>query len=111
MIITFHVNKLRKICNDSNSAIRKFGNESGKLLMQRFDDLQAADCLEDMRYLPGRCHELAGDRKGQISIDLKHPYRLIFKPDENPYPRKTDGGLDWIKVKSIKIISVEDTHG
>jgi proteic killer suppression protein len=72
--------------------------------------LQAVDNLEMMRYLPGRCHELKGDRSGQLSLDLDHPYRLIFEPANNPAPRKADGGLDWKGVTAVVIIGVEDTH-
>ena len=49
-------------------------------------------------------------RAGQISLDLDGPYRLIFEVANNPIPLKTDGGLDWIQVTSIKILEVEDTH-
>jgi hypothetical protein len=63
-----------------------------------------------MRNLPGRCHELREDRAGQLSLDLDHPYRLIFEPADNPIPLKPDGGIDWKKVTAIRIIGVEDTH-
>lgn len=59
----------------------------------------------------GACHELKGDRKGALSLDLGHPFRLIFKPDHDPVPRLADGGLDWIQVTAITIIGIEDTHG
>ena len=59
---------------------------------------------------PERCHELTGGRKGQLSVDLEHPYRLIFIPNHEPIPRKPDGGLDWKLVTSIMIIGIEDTH-
>ena len=64
-----------------------------------------------MRHVPGRCHELAGDRSGQLSLDLDHPYRLIFKPATEPIPLKPDGGLDWTRVDAVLILGVEDTHG
>jgi proteic killer suppression protein len=53
---------------------------------------------------------LTGNRARQLSLDLDHPYRLIFEPAHNPIPRKDDGGLDWSKVTAIIIIGVEDTH-
>jgi len=58
-----------------------------------------------------RCHELKGDRTGQLSLDLDHPYRLIIEPAHDPIPRKPDGGLDWNKVTAVMIVGVEDTHG
>lgn len=60
---------------------------------------------------PGRCHELTeGQRSGQLSVDLDHPYRLIFVPNHDPVPKQPDGGLDWSQVTAIKILGVEDTH-
>jgi len=60
---------------------------------------------------PARCHELTGDRKGQLSVDLKHPYRLIFEPNNDPRPSKPDGGLDWAMVSAVRILEITDTHG
>ena len=51
-----------------------------------------------------------GDRAGQLSMDLDHPYRLIFTPDHDPYPERPEGGLDWRQVTAINILGVEDTH-
>lgn len=79
-------------------------------MQRRLDDLRAAANLEVMRTLPGRCHELTGDRAGQLSLDLDHPSRLIFIPANDPIPRKEDGGLDWSKVTEVKILAIEDTH-
>ena len=58
-----------------------------------------------------RCHEMSGNRKGQLSLDLKHPYRLLLEPADDPAPRKPDGGLDWEQVTAVRIVEVEDTHG
>jgi plasmid maintenance system killer protein len=81
------------------------------LIRRRLDELRAAEVLEDLRNLPGpRCHELRGDRAGQISVDLDHPYRLIFEPADDPVPRKPDGGLDWRSVTAVRILEVTDTH-
>ncbi len=60
---------------------------------------------------PHRCHELTGNRKGQLTVDLDHPYRLVFEPNHNPLPQRAEGGLDWRMVTSIEIRGIEDTHG
>ena len=60
---------------------------------------------------PHRCHELKGNRKGQLSVDLADPYRLIFTPNHNPLPIRSEGGLEWGKVTNIEIVEIEDTHG
>jgi proteic killer suppression protein len=63
-----------------------------------------------MKPLPGRCHELIGDRSGQLSLDLDHPWRLIFIPADVPPALKPDGGIDWQNVKIVEIRGIEDTH-
>jgi len=79
--------------------------------MQRLQELEAADSLADIsRVPPPRCHELIGDRAGQISVDLVQPQRLLFIPANDPVPRAEDGGLDWSKVTEIEIIEIADTH-
>ncbi len=110
MNILFSSQKFKKECNDHRLLTKKQGARRAKKLRSRLDDLRAAANLGMMRYLPGRCHELKGNRAGQLSLDLDHPYRLIFKPANNPVPSKEDGGLDWKGVTSVLIIGVEDTH-
>ena len=74
-------------------------------------ELKAAISLDDISHLPpARCHELTGNRKGQLSVDLEHPYRLLFIPANNPIPEAEDGGLDWSGVTEIEIIGIVDTH-
>lgn len=110
MDIVFKNQKFKKECNNQRLLQKQHGQIRAKRIRQRLDDLRAADVLEDMRNLPGRCHELRGDRGGQLSLDLDHPYRLIFEPANDPIPLKPDGGIDWKKVTAIKIIGVDDTH-
>src|SRR5690348_6421461 len=108
--ITFRTKKLGETCNDSKRAGRELGAEQAKRSRRRLADLASAANREVMRTLPGRTHELSGDRKGEISIDLKHPYRLLFIPNHTPAPTKADGGLDWSNVTAIEIIDWLDTH-
>jgi hypothetical protein len=72
--------------------------------------IAAAPNLGVLRTLPGRAHELKGNRKDQISIDLKHPYRLIVEPADDPVPTRADGGLDWDAITAIRVLEVTDTH-
>lgn len=110
MDISFSSERFRKECNDQKLLVRQHGTLRAKRLRQRLDDLRAANVLEDMRHAPGHCHELRGNRSDQLSLDLDHPYRLIFKPAGDPVPRKPDGGLDWTKITAVEITGVEDTH-
>jgi proteic killer suppression protein len=111
MVVYFHTSKLQKQCSSKREAIRKFGPERARKLMQRLQELEAAECLADIaRVPPPRCHELKEDRKGQLSVDLQHPYRLLFIPANDPVPQTAEGGLDWEKVTEIEIVEIEDTH-
>lgn len=113
MEIRFADRKLEKECNDARLLQRRHGERRAKLLMSRLAVLDGARSLSDIGppYRgPMRCHELTGDRAGQLSIDLDHPYRLIFQPDNDPPPLRADGGLNWHSVTAIRILGVEDTH-
>ena len=111
MDILFTSTKMLKICSDSRLRARRWGPRRAKIVGRRLDDLRAARCLEDIRYLPGRCHELKGDRRGKLALDLDGPYRLIFEVADEPIPCRTDGGLAWDQVTAVRILGVEDYPG
>ncbi len=111
MDVSFASKKLQKTCSTEAGMKKKLGASRAKRLMQRLAELDAADTLDDISHLPpARCHELTNDRNGQLSVDLDHPYRLIFKPDHLPPPAKPDGGLDWKQVTKVLILEICDTH-
>jgi proteic killer suppression protein len=104
--------KLEKTLNSDKELVNRYGADCGKRIRRRLDDLRAADNLAVVRQLPQmRCHELTGDRKGQLAVDAKHPLRIVFEPADEPVPRLPDGGLDWEHVKTIKVLKVVDYHG
>lgn len=111
MDITFRSNKLKKRCSQAREAEKAYGQVRARKLMQRLMELRAAENLSHIPTTPPpRCHELAGKLKGTLSVDLEHPWRLLFVPAHDPIPRKKDGGLDWEQVTSITITNIEDTH-
>jgi proteic killer suppression protein len=112
MEVRFEKRSMQKACSSEKETRRRWGAALAQKLRQRLAELQAADTLDDIARLPpARCHELKGDRAGQLSVDLVHPQRLIFEPDDDPIPRKDDGGLDWTKVTKVVVLEVCDTHG
>lgn len=102
--------KLTKTMNDDTKLVRAYGTDIAGQVRKRLDDLSAAATLEDMKTLPGRCEELSGERKGQLSVRLGANYRLIFEPYHDPIPTKLDGGLDWTHLTTIRVIEVIDYH-
>ncbi|MBW2195000.1 MAG: killer suppression protein [Deltaproteobacteria bacterium] len=111
MDILFRTKKLHKQCNSQKTLIIAYGPTKARLIRRRLDEFKAANTLQDIATLPGpRCHELTGNRAGQLSVDLDHPYRLLFRPANDPVPKKADGGFDWNQTTVVEILGVEDTH-
>lgn len=110
MDVTYKNNKLRKYAENKKFSVQKLGPLRSELYLLRIGDLLAAETLEDVRHLPGRYHELIGDRKGQWACDLDHPYRLIFEPQEDPIPINQSGQHVWLEIKGVEIIDINDYH-
>lgn len=90
---------------------KKLGHKNAGKLKQRLMELGAADTLADIPHLPpARCHELKGKGAGIFSVDLEHPYRLLFIAADDTIPLLADGGIDKKQVKKIEIIEIKDTH-
>ena len=112
MLINYKNDKLEREFCDIKLLKRRWGEVQANLIARRLGELRAADNLEVLRTLPQlRAHELKGNRAGQISLNVKNPYRLLIEPDHEEIPRKQYGGLDWQKITRVKILGVEDTHG
>lgn len=114
MDISFRSTKLEKQFNEGKQLEKVHGSRRAREIRFRMTELRAALRLKDFwppRSGPCRCHELTkGTRKGQLSVDLDHPYRLIFVPNHKPIQLKPDGGLEWEQVTGITIMGIEDTH-
>jgi plasmid maintenance system killer protein len=109
--ITFINKKLEKLLSTQKELMRTYGPDNGKRIALRLQNIADASNLAELAKLPQtRLHELSGDRDEQISLDVKHPYRLLFAVDHDQTPRKEDGGLDWPRITKVKVLEVADTH-
>ncbi|TDB36918.1 MAG: killer suppression protein [Actinobacteria bacterium] len=111
MEVYFATKKLGGACGTEKARVRAFGPDAARALALRLQQLSAAADLETMRTLPGHCHELKGDRVGQLAVDVTKGLRLVFEPAHDPPPAKPDGGLDWAMVTAVRILEVTDYHG
>lgn len=115
MLVSFKNRKTAKSFNEEAELERLHGTLRAGKIRLRLTEFRAAQCLADFlppKSGPSRCHELAGGKRaGQLSVDLDHPYRLIFIPNHDPVPRRSDGSLDWAQVTGITVLGVENTHG
>lgn len=111
MNVYFASKGMQKACSSDKSMRKEWGDQLARKLRLRLTQFEGFDNLADAALMPSvRCHELTGGRKGQLAIDLIHPYRLTFRPRHDPPPTKGDGGLDWTKVTDIVVIEVVDYH-
>ena len=110
MNILFSTQRLQRQLSDQRQLQRLWGQDGATRVTLRLQQLAAAEALDDMRQLPGRCHELAGDRAGQLAVDVHRGHRLVFRPTADPPPAKADGGLDWAAVDSVTIVEIVDYH-
>lgn len=110
MHVTYKSRKLEKQLTDPKEMAKSFGQMARKV-NQRHKDLSDADNLAIMRTIPAaRCHELTGNRKGELAVDVSGNFRIIFEPSHSPLPKKNDGGLNWEMVTKIQINEIEDYH-
>jgi toxin HigB-1 len=91
--IIFKDGSLKDLCEQAKLAQRKLGAPMAKKLRVRLADLMAATSVTEL--FAGRPHPLTGDRAGQFALDLVHPQRLVFEPDNEPLPISEDGSIDW----------------
>ena len=110
MDVAFASKKLQKTCNSEKELKGVYGDRMAAKIMTRLLDLRAAATLEVMRHLPGRCHELRGDRAGQLALHLVEPVRLVFRPVDDPPPRNESGTLIWGEVTSVIVLGIGDYH-
>jgi len=108
--ISFSAKDLRKWANDDRKALKEMGKVRAESYKKRLTQLSVATTLEDVRYLAGNYHELRNNRKGQWACDLDQPYRLVFKPQENPIPSNEDGQYIWSEIKGVEIIEILNYH-
>jgi toxin HigB-1 len=110
--ISWADHKLEKHCSSSDrEGQKRWGSEHWKVLKRRLQSLRAAQTLASMENVPGNCHALTANRKGEFAVDLRGANRLIFRPDHDPVPKLEDGGIDRSRVTRIVIEEVADYHG
>lgn len=111
MQISFINKKLAKLLGNQKETLRTYGPDNGRRILLRLQQTADATNLAELARLPQtRVHELKGDRREQISVDVKHPYRLLLVPDHDETPRKPDGGLDWSRITKVSVTEIVDTH-
>jgi proteic killer suppression protein len=111
MDLSFRDKKMEKLALDYRKCQKAYGMLRAELFMKRLGVLADAQTLEDVRYLPGNFHELVGARKGEWACDLDQPYRLIFRPHDDPIPTDEHGRYIWLEITAVEVLEVTNYHG
>ena len=104
--IAFESKELRDICEVEAEAKGRLGENPAEMLRHRLADMDAATSPKDL---------LAGQprlsQNGQVMlIDLCEGYRIVIAPNHPYSPTTFARGLDWEKVRSIRILRIESDH-
>ena len=114
MIIHVADRKLKVALEDEKACRKRFGLDMSKKIKLRLTALRAAESLADFWPPfsgPERCHELKAELAGTFSMDLRHPYRLLFQAGEPVNQQASqDGKVRWRAIETINITGIEDTH-
>jgi len=110
--VTFASHKLARLCSSYSALQKKYGERTAQRCIRVLDKLAFTTYLSEFVPMskPERCHELKGDRQGQLAMDIGERWRLLFRPNQQPLPRKPDGGLDWHAVTAIIITEISDHY-
>jgi proteic killer suppression protein len=106
MDIAFANPQLRMLCTTASGLRSRLGDEAARELRAHLATLRAAESLEDLRNLPGRCGELDGQRSGQLALRLAAGHQLVFEPTHGGSP----GGhqMVWSEITAIRIVEIVD---
>lgn len=98
MDVLYSNSKFEKLCTNRNNLERKYGVKMAEKVFQRIAEIASIDSIDTMlKFKIGQCHALSNNRKGQYSVHLVEPYRLVFKLEDD---NKT----------KVRIIEIVDYH-
>lgn len=102
MDLAFGDRELRKVCEDEDIAIEKYGNSIAEALQTRLADLMAATSLKDIQF-----GGLALLDKTTFKINLSSGYILVFSANNRRLQYDSQGIIDLLSVTRILILSIE----
>lgn len=105
--LAFQDEIIRKVCESTISAKRRFGGAVGQSLHVRLADLKAAGSPADL--VDWGFAKFDGAANDQIVILLDESYCIRVVSNHKPQPIASDK-LDWGKVSRVKILSIGRTN-
>lgn len=99
---------LRDLCASDRDLRKKYGAEGARKIGMRLRALEAAESIDDLMCMPGRCHPLKGAYYGGCFAFVLHAgWRLVFRPMTEEERRIAE--ID--DEPAALIIEIIDYHG
>lgn len=72
-------------------------------------DLREAETVFELP--AGRPREIEGSPHNNYAVDLADDLRLVLRANHSDVPALKTGGVDWARVRRIKVYRIEVDHG
>ena len=95
---------LRDLCADERALCREYGAEGANKVGTRLAALRAAESIDDLMQMPGRCHPLKGHYyQDCFAFRLHAGWRMVFRPMTEE--ERSEAGIpDEIAALVVEII-------
>lgn len=103
LVIAFASQSLRALCENPATADTELGPEVAQALRSRLADLRAATSLSD---LVAGSPRILNHRRLCMAVNLRDGFQMIFAANHVHNPRDGQNGIDWAKVRRIKIVEI-----
>lgn len=106
MEISYKTKKLEKLLKNDSELIKKYGDKATNKIVQRMQELDAAENLSDMPPA-ARTHPYKPKNSGKFSVDIlkhKHSLRLLF------HAKETSDFLDRTNINKVEILEIVKIH-
>lgn len=104
MEIAFESQVLRSTCEHEDEAANELGPEVAEMLKRRLADIRAATSIADL--VVGRPRIVVDVSGEQLVVDLTKGYEIAFAPNHPKNPLSEAGGLDWSKVRRLRLLRI-----
>jgi hypothetical protein len=107
MLIRFADERIRMQAISLQRMVQEYGERKARRIRQRLDELDAANCLADIKTLTGmRCLSV-NNQLNVVAICTLPPASIRLTADDDAY-FDIDGVLNWYAVTTITIISLNE---
>lgn len=110
MKICYKTKHLAALAANEKKQVIELGKVCSKIFVKRLMTMNAAENMKELILMPGRFHELKGERAGQWACDLVHPLRLVFRPQKEGKVIAEFEKADAIEIVELMIMDICDYH-